>query len=92
MSFAGKLVVLVSTALSLGSVACVIGETRTEVIEYDPHLAVAGMVCKSPMVKVDTKGLTACSAGGGKGTGKGHCYPTAKTGMDAARAWLREGR
>lgn len=80
MSFASKIVILVSAALSVGSVACVVGESRVEVIEYDPHLAVAGMVCKSPFVKVDVKSLKPCK---GSGTGKGHCYPKLKTGMDA---------
>lgn len=83
MSFLSKLVVVAVASLSLGSVACVIGEKRVEVIEYDPHLAVAGMICTSPFVNVDVKGLTACK---GSGTGKGHCYPKARTGMDANQA------
>lgn len=86
MSLLRNLVVLTITGLSLGSVACSIGQTRHEIIEYDPHLATAGKVCSSPFVKVDVKSLTACKAGGGKGTGKGHCYPKAKTGQDDATA------
>jgi hypothetical protein len=83
MSFASKLIIVVSAALSVGSVACVVGETRTEVIEYNPHLAVAGMVCNSPYVKPDLKSLKACHAAG---TGKGHCYSKAKSGTNAENA------
>lgn len=88
MSFLSKLVVVAVASLSLGSVACVIGEKRVEVIEYDPHLATAGLVCSSPTVKVDVSKLTACHGGDGKGTGKGHCYPRMKSGMYEADDYL----
>lgn len=86
MSFLSKLVVITVASMSLGSVACVIGETRTEVIEYDPHTAVAGLTCSSPYVKADLSKLTACKAGGGKGTGKGHCFARMKAGIDEKNA------
>lgn len=86
MSLLDKLVVLVVTSLSLGSVACVVGETRYETIEYDPHTAVAGLVCKSPMVKADLSTLKKCKGGSDKSTGKGHCYPRLRTGVDEKSA------
>ena len=86
MSLLHKLVVLVVTALSLGSVACVVGETRYETIEYDPHTAVAGLVCKSPIVKVDPSTLTKCKGGSDKSTGKGHCFPRLRAGVDEKNA------
>ena len=84
MSFVTKLVIVATTALSLGSVACVVGETKYETIEYDPHLAVAGLRCSGTPVKPDLSTLKACKAGGGKGTGKGHCYSRLKAGIDEA--------
>lgn len=86
MSFVAKLVVLAVSAVSLGSVACSIGQTRYETIEYDPHLAVAGVTCTGTPIKADLSTLKACKGGGGKGTGKGHCYPRTKTGIDKANA------
>jgi hypothetical protein len=80
MSIVSKLVVVLTAALSVGSVACVIGEARTEVVEYDPHKATQELVCDSDFVKADTSGLTAC---GGAGGGKGHCYDRTKTTLGA---------
>lgn len=73
-----SLVVLVLTSLSLGSVACVIGEEKHEVIYYDPHTTSSTLTCGTDdFTKVSTDGLKAC----GKGRkGKGHCYDRMKVG------------
>jgi hypothetical protein len=74
-----KIVPLLGVALTIGSVACSIGETSYETVTLPVRARSETRTCESPFAKPDLAALEGC------GEGKGHCFDGAKVPLPAEK-------
>jgi hypothetical protein len=68
-----RVVLLTTSVIAVGSVACTVGETRYETVHLPPTVKPSAIrTCDSPIVNPDKGSLKAC------GDGKGHCFDETK--------------